>query len=221
METAQANEASLSQAMAADFGQRFGEQSEILNGINKALTPTLEGGASAHGFSAEELAAKNSAAINETGAANANAQRAIAGQLASRGGDSGLQSGIDSQIRASVTSQQATNLANNELAITNADWATGRDEYHRALSGEGFLAEKVLNPEAYGQEATAANKENFAESDAINKANNQKWADIGGLVGSAVGMIPGIGSGIKALSGMFGKGNFSNDGDSAIGSGGS
>lgn len=202
MTGAQNQEANLSTAMGADFNSRFGEQSDIISGINRALSPTLAGGASAHGFSAAELAAKNTQAINTTGAANANAARAVAGQLAGRGGDSGLQSGVDAQIKAGIATQSANNLANEQLGITNADFATGRDEYHRAVSGEEALA-GLTDPTSLGREASSANGQSFSEADTINKANNQKWADIGGLVTGIPKLIPGIGSAVGALSGMF------------------
>jgi hypothetical protein len=205
---AQAQESQLSSAMKTDYEQRFGQQSSIIDGITRALSPALEGGASAHGFSAEELAARNTQAINSVGAANRNAQQAVAGQLAGRGGDSGIESGIDKQIKATISSKMASDLASKQTDITNADWATGRDEYHRALAGEDFLAGKVLNPEAFGQLATSANDKAFSEADAINKANNQKWADIGGLITSAASAIP---KGISGLKGMFGSGNLSDE----------
>jgi len=216
MQNEQAASADLGKTMSQDFSQRFGEQSDFIHGINAALAPTLAGGASQHGFSADELAAKNSAAINEAGAANANAARAVAGQLAGRGGDSGLQSGVDAQIRASVTSQQAANLANNQLKITNEDFATGRDQYNRAVTAEDILAGKA-DPSGLGSGAIRATDQAFTESEANSKASNQVWADLGGLAGSAMSMIPGVGG---MAGGMFKK-SLSNGGDSAIGSGGS
>jgi hypothetical protein len=211
MQSAQASEASLSTAMGTDFNSRFGEQSDIISGINRALSPTLAGGASQHGFSAEELAAKNTAAINNTGAANANAQRAISGELSGRGGDSGLMSGVDAQLKAGIASKSANNLANDQLNITNADFATGRDQYNRSVaaevSGENSLI-RLTDPTALGNEATGANKNSFAEASENNKATNQKWADIGGLVASATSVIP---KGISGLKGMFGPGNLSDE----------
>jgi hypothetical protein len=205
MKDSQASEAALSKQMSANFTTRFGEQSDFIHGINAALAPTLAGGESRHGFSAEELAAKNTQAINATGAANANAQRAISGELAGRGGDSGLMSGVDAQIKASVTSKMASDLASKQLDITNADWATGRDQYNRSVSGEEFLAGKVIRPEEFGQLATTANDTSFKEADANNRANSQKWADIGGLVQGAVK------AGVGIATGGFGSGMFGGD----------
>lgn len=184
--SAQANSVDLSKQMSADFSKRFDEQSDFIAGIKARLAPTLTGGASAHGFSAQELAARNTAAIDSVGAANANAQRAISGELAGRRGDSGLESGIDSQIKASVTSKMASDLADKQLDITNQDFAVGRDEYHRAIadevSGENSLI-RLSDPTALGHDATAANKDSFLEANTINQAQNQELADVGGFVG--------------------------------------
>lgn len=219
MENTAAAQSSFAKVLTNHYNENFDKQSAIMDHVNHSLQATAEGGASQHGFSAEELAAKNSQAINTTGAAYSNAARAMSGQLAGRGGDSGLISGVDAQIKGSIAAQGAGQLAAEQNKITQDDWATGRDEYHRAIGGEMQLAQEY-NPNAIAGEASGANASAFGMQDKIQTMKNQKEAAIaGGITSLAMdgltlgtsGMFKG---GMKALSG-------SHAGDSAIGSGGS
>jgi hypothetical protein len=211
MKEAQAQQADLSEAMGADYKSRFGEQTNLIDALTRAMSPALSTGASSHGYSASELSAKNTEALDAAGASYKNAAQAAGNAMAGRGGDSGLVSGVDQQIRASIASKAASDLARRQNEIVDEDFSVGRDEYHRAEAGLDFLAEKVLDPTALGADAIGANKESFLEANANNNANNQKWADIGGLLGGATKLIPGISTGIKSLAGMFHSGDLSDN----------
>src|SRR6266853_1807253 len=88
-----------------DFNSRLKGQNDILDSLNRALSPIVDAGSSQQGFSPEELAAKNTEALNTTGANYANAARAVQGKLSGRGSDSGLASGIDQQIQGTLASE--------------------------------------------------------------------------------------------------------------------
>jgi hypothetical protein len=64
----------------------FGNFSGILNGLKSAWTPILNGGINQQGFSADELAARTSNAINRTADNYKFASQAVGEQQAARGG---------------------------------------------------------------------------------------------------------------------------------------
>src|ERR1700676_4802870 len=106
------NEQSLGQTLGDAFHEQFGQQEGVLGNLNQQLTPIANLGPSQQGFSPQELAAMNSAAINNAGAAARNAQQQTGAILAGEGGGgtSGLTSGIEAQIRGSEASAAANEL---------------------------------------------------------------------------------------------------------------
>lgn len=203
-------EADLASILQGNYATRFASQQAMLGAINSSLSPTLEAGPNQTGFSAPELAAFNTQAINTTGANYANAAKALNGQLAGRGGDSGLESGVDQQIKSTLASQSAGQLSNEELGITQANYATGRQNYENAVSGMMALAGEE-NPQSFASGASSANSSAFGEAKEINEENNQVAADIGGLaggvisgIGAGIGGSAGVGAGLKTLGGFLG-----------------
>lgn len=203
-------EASLASILQGNYATRFASQQQMLGALNSSLTPTLQAGPNQTGFSAPELAAYNTQALNTTGANYANAARALSGQLAGRGGDSGLESGVDQQIKASLASQAAGTLSNEQLGITEANYAQGRQNYNTAVSGEMALAGEE-NPQSFASGASSANTGAFGEASQINQQNNQVAADLGGLaggvisgIGAGIGGSSGVGAGLKTLGGFLG-----------------
>src|ERR1019366_3677671 len=84
-----------SQTVQNNYSTLFGEQQGAMSNLSNLLTPIAEAGANQSGMSAAELAAQNTQALDTTGANYANAARAVGNQLAGRGGDSGIESGVD------------------------------------------------------------------------------------------------------------------------------
>jgi len=191
-----------------DFTSRFKGQSDTLDSLNRTLSPIVEAGPSQQGFSPEELAAKNTQALNTTGANYANAARAVQGKLFGRGGDSGLESGIDQQIQGTLASEAAGQLSSEELGITNASYDTGRKNFLNALSGEQILA-KEFDPTQYSSQATNTLNSAFSESETIQKQQSAKEKAIaGGVVGLATDAL---------TFGMGGIGNLDTAGTSSSG----
>ena len=207
-ESQEANSAqNLSQQLATNYGQRYGQQSQVLQNLQNSLQPLVSGGIGQQGFGAAEQAALNTAAINNAGSSAKNAEQAINSEFAGRGGGgtSGLVSGPQAAVNASILSSAANNLATNQNNNIIANYNQGRSNY---LSGVGALG-GVAN--AYAPNAGAAiqgNQNAFGEADQINQ-QNQAWesqlagAITGGVSDFTTGMEGGggISGGFKALAG--------------------
>lgn len=201
-------QSSLALSMQSDFQTRFAKQSTLLDNLNASLTPVIAAGPEQQGFSPEELAARNTQAINAAGAANRNAVQSASNSMAGRGqsrgapgvggGDSGLQSGIESAIRGGIASSSANQLANAQNEITSENYAVGRSNYRTALAGSQALSGEY-NPQGFGGMAQSGLSTAFGEEDKINSENQAVGRDI-------LGAVTGIG---KAALG-FATGGISN-----------
>lgn len=187
---------SLSSIASANYNQRFQDQSGVLQSLNNILTPIATAGPNQEGFNAAEKSALNTQAINSSGAASKNAIQSIQGSLAGRGGDSGLVSGVDQQIEASVKSNQAGNLANAQNNIVQQDYAQGNKNWQEATAGLNSLSGDYQAAQ-FGQQATADNANAFQETDTIQQEKNQEQADIAGgitslaMQGATMGLTAG------------------------------
>jgi len=188
----EAQQASFSQQLQTDYAQRYGSQTADLNNLNNTLTPIMEAGPDQQGFSPQELAAQNTQAINSTGANYANAARALNGQLAGRGGGGvGLTSGVDAQLKAQLAGSAAGALSNEQLGITNANYATGRQNFENATAGVNALA-GLTNPTPYASEGNQANQGAFGEASTIEQQQAQADAAIfGDITGVASTVLSG------------------------------
>ena len=207
-----ANTEQISQQLSQAFNQNFASQTGVLSKLNSVLTPIASAGPGQQGMTPQELASRNSSAINATAGANRQAQQAAAnfGAGEGGGGSSGLTSGIQKQIQGSIASQQASNLANTENNIQDENFAIGRDNFNRSVSGLQMLAGQY-NPNAYGNSAVGADSSAFEQADKIQSEKNQEQAEIAGAIttgaidaatfGAGAAGGGGFGGGIKALSG--------------------
>src|SRR5277367_736247 len=84
------SESQFMNTLQSNYATNFQEQQSVLNHLNGVLSPILEAGPNQTGFSASENAALNTQAIDSTGAAAANTERAIGNETAGRN-DSGNQ----------------------------------------------------------------------------------------------------------------------------------
>lgn len=201
---------SLSGVMSANYNQRFGDQSALLSNLTNSLTPISQAGPSQQGYSAGQLAALNTTAINSTGAAAKNAAQATQGALAGRGGSSGLQSGVDAQILASQKSASAGQLANQQLGIQNANYAQGNANWQQANAGLAALNGQLSSQTTQlGSNANSAQGQAFTEADQIQQEKNQEQADIAGGITSLASDA--------ATFGLGGLGNLDSQGTSTGG----
>ena len=186
------------------YAQNFGAQSAILSNLNSALQPIISGGPNQQGFSAAENAAMNSQAINNAAMANRNAQ-VIAGSNV--GGNTGVTTGGQKQLQAQIATGVGNNLSNNLNQITQANYATGRQNFFGAESALSGVASQY-NPTAYAGQALNAGNEAFGQASQLQQMKNQEQADIGGMVaGFALAPFTGgmsLSSAAKGLGGVGG-----------------
>jgi hypothetical protein len=173
--------------LQANYSTNFAEQQQVLNHLNGVLAPILQAGPNQTGFSPSERAALNTQAIDTTGAASANAQRAIGNETAGRS-DSGNvgEAGNVAALKASAASAGAGQLSNEELGITEADYATGRSNFNSAVGAEEGVAGQ-FNPVGSAGAANAANQSAFGEASKITQEQNQMASDIAGGITSLAG----------------------------------
>ena len=188
---------SLAMSMESDFQQRFAQQSSVLQNLNNSLTPIVAAGPNQTGFSAEELAAMNTSAINNAGAANKNAQQAAGNAIAGEGGGggSGLLTGPQQAIKAGIATSTGNELADTQNQITQANYQQGNANYNRAVSGEQALAGEY-NPQSFGEGAQSGLGASFGEANTI---NTQQQALGKGLLSAGLSGLGAITSGIGNL----------------------
>jgi hypothetical protein len=187
---------SFSSLLQGNYSTLFGNQLDVLNSIKSSLSPILAAGPNQQGFSAAELAARNTAAINNAGAASRNAAQAVGNFTAGRGGGggTGILSGVDAQLKTAVASSAENNLATAQNNITAENYATGRENYFRAEGGMDQLA-AGYSPNAAANAGIEANKTSFGEASTIQQQQQQEDQMIaGGVEALAGGVVGGIGN---------------------------
>ena len=197
-------EASFSATLQQDYAQTFAANQEILSTLNSVLQPIVQAGPNQQGFSAQENSALNSQAINSTAQGYQQTAGALGRQEnAAGGGTSFLPSGVNAQINAGVASAAQNTLSNEELGITEANYATGRQNWQNALAGEESVA-AGQNPLGYAGATTNSNTAAFNEATQINQESNQEFSDIlGGIVSVAAAPFTG-GASLIGLAGLGG-----------------
>lgn len=206
-----------SQTVQADYATRFAQQQQTLASLGD-IVKGVEAGRLSPGLDAKTLAAMNTNILDTTGANYANAARAINMQLAGRtgipgvgmGGESGLESGVDKQIKAGIASAAAGQTSTEQFNLTLADRQAAERNTQMAMGGLQAIAGEQA-PLGFAGAATEANKTAFSEADTIAQQQSQEQAAIGGGVASlamggltfGAGMMGGGGlkGGLKALSG--------------------
>lgn len=211
----QRSSSSFATMLQQNYGTLFSKQLDVLNTINKSLSPVLSAGPNQRGFSGAERSALDTQAINNTGAANRAAQQAARTYGAGEGGGatSGVTSGIDKQIQSAIASQSAEALGSTENKIEQADFATGRENYWRAQGGMDQLA-AGYNPNAASSGAINENQAAFGQADTIHQQDMEASQMIAGGLTSLAGAAMtfgggfagggGLSGGLKALGGVKG-----------------
>lgn len=171
------SEQSFMQTLQSNYAQNFADQAGVLANLNQTLSPIVAAGPNQTGFSAAENAALNTQAIDTTGANYANAQKAL--NTANAGRDQGTsgESGVSQQLNEALASQESGQLSNEQLGITESNYATGRSNFQNAVGGEQTLAQ-IYNPNAIGGLANQANTGAFGEANTITTQENQEQNEI-------------------------------------------
>ena len=180
-------EQSLSSLLSSDFSQRFAQQSETLQNISNMLTPIAEAGPDQQGFGANELAALSTSVGEGVGANYAKASQALNNTLAARGGGSEfLPRGASAALKGTLASSAANQMSKEQLGITEANYAQGRQNWQQATAGLNALAQDY-NPGQFSGQAQKGFEDAFGMADTINQEKNQETASIIGGV-TALGM---------------------------------
>lgn len=191
---AQGSQQSLAMSMEADFQKRFAGQDQLLQNLNNSLTPIVAAGPEQQGFSASELAAKNTQAINSSAAANRNARQSAGNAIAGQNNSSGLESGIHRAIEAGIGSEAANQLASEQNNITQQNYDVGRSNYRTAVAGSQALAGQY-DPTAFSSGAKSGLDSSFSMADRINTQQQAKGKAIAGGLSSLAKSALSFGTG--------------------------
>jgi hypothetical protein len=194
------SQSSFMTTLMSNYNQNFANQQAVLANLNQTLGPIVAKGPNQTGFSPQELAAENTTAIDTTAGNYKNAATALNNELSSRNDSGNLpESGVDQVLKERLASSAAGQLSQEELGITEANYATGRSNFQNAESGELALAGEY-NPVPTGSLANQSNQQAFGEATQINQEQNQEEADIaGGIESLATGGISGVAAGLGNL----------------------
>lgn len=193
----QASEQQFTNELQQNYATNFGENQAVLNHLNGILSPILQAGPNQTGFSPQETAALNTQAINTTGTGAANAERAIANETAGRNDSGNLpEAGNVAALKAGAASAAEGQLSNEELGITEANYATGRANFNSAVGAEeGVAGQFGSGASSTMGGANEANKTAFGEATQIAQEQAQMEQDIaGGITSLATGAIGGFGN---------------------------
>jgi len=187
------------------FTKRFGQQSAILQKLDKALTPILSAGPGGRGLNPTEKRLAEARIADRTSANYKNAARALGGQLAGRGGDAGLMSGVDAQIKASLASQSAQQQSEAQTDLELADFAAGRDQFAQAQAGMQTLGQQY-DPSNFGTLATSAGQSAFGMRKDIDAQKGQFWKTLaGGITGIAQAGLGALTGGASTVASNIAK----------------
>jgi hypothetical protein len=187
--------------------QIFGDSASVFSDISDALSPIVHGGPDQYGFSAAEDSALRSQAVTQSGVAARNAISSVNASISAVGGGNiALPSGAAIGAQTAVANSAAMNSANQQLEITKAGYATGRQNFFEAEKGLSE-APGVFNPSTGATNAASGAAEGQARTANEIAASNNSWEQavsgaLGGVVGGiASGGMKNLGAGV----GFFGQ----------------
>ena len=184
-------QAAFSATLQQDYAQTFANNQQILSTLNGVLQPIVTAGPNQQGYSPAEQAALSTQAIDSNAQGYQQTMKALGAQENARGGgQSFLPSGVDSQINAGLANAAESNLSNEQLGITTANYDQGLQNWQNALSGEQQIA-AGQNPTGYANAGIQSNQSAFNEASSVNQQSQQMWSDV-------LGIIPGIGRAIAS-----------------------
>jgi hypothetical protein len=173
--------------LTQEYGTVFGESQGILQSLTKTFEPILAAGPNQQGFSKPELTALETQAKQGTGQNYAQAATALGEQeAAAGGGNTFLPSGAKSQLSEELANSAAGNLSNEQLGITEANYATGRANFDTAASELGGVAQE-LNPVGAAGVANQSSEAAANTANQIASQNNSWMGAVGGLLGGVQG----------------------------------
>ncbi len=167
--------AGFSSQLQGDFASRFAGQNDIIGKLGSILQD-VRNGKLLPGFSAQTLAALNTSAIDTTAGNYRNAAQAVNNANAGRGGNSGLESGIEQQEQTTAANAAAGQLSTEQQKIQLANQANAEQNTQTVLSGYNALAGQE-NPLGFAGASLEGNKQAFGEASTVNQLENQQLAN--------------------------------------------
>lgn len=194
-----AAQTSLFNTLTSQASSVFGSSSSVFNDLVNTFSPIVSAGPDQQGFSPQELASLNSQAITNTGQAYNNAKQAVGEQEAAVGGGNtpGLATGSNIGINLGVANSAAQQTSSELNQITQANYATGRQNWVQAVGGLAG-APGVFNP------ATNAGGEAVGAGSAAGNTQNQIAQEQNGWVNALIGagsQIAGTAAGAAGFNG--------------------
>jgi hypothetical protein len=177
--------------LTQQYSTVFGQNQAITGALTSAFTPILAAGPSQTGFSPSETNALQTQNTENVATDYAQAQKATADILASRGGgNTFLPSSIDANILARNANLAAASRAAGQNQITQANYAQGNQNFLTAANVLGSTA-SLLNPTSYASAATNSGNAAANEANAITAQNTSLWNSVIGSLGSIAGQAAG------------------------------
>jgi hypothetical protein len=174
-----------------NYATAFGEFKELQTALTSVFMPILAAGPSQTGFSPAQETALRTQNAEGVATSYAQGQKATAQALAARGGgDTLLPSSISANILAGNTNAAAATRATNDLAITNANYDRGFQNWNAAadrLSG----VSNSWNPNSFGSTSISGGSAASDTATAIANANNSIWNSVIGAAGAVGGAALG------------------------------
>jgi hypothetical protein len=178
--------------LTAQYNTVFGQSQAITGALTSAFTPILQAGPSQTGFAPTEEAALQTQNTENVATNYAQAQKATAQILASRGGgDTLLPSSVNANLLAQNANQAAAARSAGQNQITQANYAQGYTNWNTAANVLGSTA-GLINPTAYSGQATGAGSAASTSAAAVAAAANSPWNAAFGALGSVGGLATGV-----------------------------
>lgn len=171
------------------FQAQYAKQSAQIDYLNGILKPMA---ANPQGMSAENLSAMRTSAADSIATQGANAKQAVAAAEAARGGGTGLPSGVEAQIDAGMAVNQAQQLSQANLGITQYNENIRQQNFWNAINGLSGNA-AMMNPQSYAGEANQGTSALSGIGTAYYNSQQSGWlnAALGGLGAAAGGWASG------------------------------
>lgn len=168
----------------------FGLGTSMYQKLSGGLDSIISKGREAMGYSPQELALKNSEAINSAAASAKSVNRAIGAKASMSSATPGVESGVVQAERAGADTSIMNNLSNKEADITEQGFQVQREGFDKAVAEkEGSLSASFSPSTSMDSGVTSANAAVSEQANA-NQSTSSSWMGmVGGLADAAVGAV--------------------------------
>lgn len=186
------------QTLTNSYQSVFGLGTKMYQTLSDGLDSIISKGREAMGYSPEELALKNSEAINSAAASAKAVNREIGAKASMASATPGVESGVVQAERAGADTAIMKNLSNKEADITEKGFQVQREAFDKAVAEkEGSLSASFSPATSMDSGINAANATVDAQANENAAASSSWMGMVGGLADAAVGglvpKIPGLG----------------------------